>query len=218
MGRLETLTRVLGGKTCATALIGRLLIDPRPSLRSSMSTVPSTSTSHSSFVSISTLRWKRTNERPRKTSRPTRSFPPFNPASRPRLSSPSFETKSPHTLTCVFLGIPFSKHNLCGIGVLLLVGVSHGSLAQPLLTSFPGGSSRDKLIELFNRIEHFFRRLEIYTGITPTTAMTDIIIEIMVEVLAILAIASYSRQRKSNLNVGQVWVPLISLARHHCTG
>jgi hypothetical protein len=51
-------------------------------------------------------------------------------------------------------------------------------------------ASQDKLIELFNRIERFFRRLEIYTGITPTTAMTDIVIEIMVEVLTILAIAT----------------------------
>ena len=46
------------------------------------------------------------------------------------------------------------------------------------------GVSQDKLIELFNRIERFFRRLEIYTCMTPTTAMTDMVIEIMVEVLA----------------------------------
>jgi hypothetical protein len=56
-------------------------------------------------------------------------------------------------------------------------------------------ASRDKLIELFNRIEHFFRRLEIYTGITPTTAMMDIIIKIMVEVLTILAIVTKEVKR-----------------------
>ena len=50
-------------------------------------------------------------------------------------------------------------------------------------------TSRDKLNDIFNRIEHFFRRLEIYTGITPTTAMTGVIVEIMVEVLTILAIS-----------------------------
>ena len=55
--------------------------------------------------------------------------------------------------------------------------------------------NKDKLIELFNRIEHFFRRLDIYTGITPTTAMTDIVIEIMVEVLMILAIATKEVKR-----------------------
>jgi hypothetical protein len=56
-------------------------------------------------------------------------------------------------------------------------------------------SSRDKLVEIFNRIEHFFHRLEIYTGIIPTVAMRDIIIEIMVEVLTILAIATKEVKR-----------------------
>jgi hypothetical protein len=57
------------------------------------------------------------------------------------------------------------------------------------------GSSKDKLIDLFNRIERFFGRLEIYTNITPTTAMTDIIVEIMVEVLTILGIATKEVKR-----------------------
>jgi hypothetical protein len=56
-------------------------------------------------------------------------------------------------------------------------------------------SIKDKLIDLFNRIERFFGRLEIYTSITPTTAMKDIIIEIMVEVLTILAIATKEVKR-----------------------
>jgi hypothetical protein len=42
------------------------------------------------------------------------------------------------------------------------------------------------LIDLFQRIEQFFKRLEI----RPTEAMTDIIVKIMVEVLSILAIAT----------------------------
>jgi hypothetical protein len=82
-----------------------------------------------------------------------------------------------------------------GIGVLLLVRVFRGSLARPILTPDSQATkdvraSRDKLIDLFNSIERFFQRLEIYTGITPTTAMTDIIVDIMVEVLTILAIAT----------------------------
>ena len=51
-------------------------------------------------------------------------------------------------------------------------------------------AGQDKLIEIFNRIERFFHRLEIYVGVTPTTAMWEIITEIMVEVLSILAIAT----------------------------
>jgi hypothetical protein len=67
---------------------------------------------------------------------------------------------------------------------------SHGSQAAK-----DASASHDKLIELFNHIECFFRRLEIYTGTTPTTAMRDIIIEIMVEVLTILAITTKEVKR-----------------------
>jgi hypothetical protein len=56
-------------------------------------------------------------------------------------------------------------------------------------------SSRDKLIEIFNRIGYFLNRLEIYTGITPTAAMRGIIVEIMVEVLTIFAIATKEVKR-----------------------
>ena len=48
----------------------------------------------------------------------------------------------------------------------------------------------DKLIEIFNRIERFFQRLEIFTGLTPTAAMTNMMVEIVVEVLKILGIAT----------------------------
>ena len=54
---------------------------------------------------------------------------------------------------------------------------------------------QDKLIEIFSRIEYFFHRLEIYTSITPTTAMTNVIVQIMVEVLTILAIATKDAKR-----------------------
>ncbi len=39
-------------------------------------------------------------------------------------------------------------------------------------------------------MENFFRRLEIYTEVPPTPAMTDMMVKIMVEVLDILAIAT----------------------------
>jgi hypothetical protein len=45
-------------------------------------------------------------------------------------------------------------------------------------------------MDLFERIEFFFRRLEAYTEITPTAAMTDIITKILVEVLTIFGIAT----------------------------
>jgi hypothetical protein len=46
------------------------------------------------------------------------------------------------------------------------------------------------LIDLFGRIENFFKRLETYTSVPPTDAMTDIIVKIMIEVLNIFAIAT----------------------------
>jgi hypothetical protein len=102
--------------------------------------------------------------------------------------------------TC-FSGVPSSEHNLyryCGAPLgqctswFLFAAYfdTHGSQAAKDVRG-----SQHKLIELFNRIEHFFLRLEIYTGIIPTTSMTDIIIEIMVEVLTILAIATKEAKR-----------------------
>jgi hypothetical protein len=44
-------------------------------------------------------------------------------------------------------------------------------------------------VDIFERIESFFRRLEVYTEVPPTTEMMDTIIKIMVEVLSILGIA-----------------------------
>jgi hypothetical protein len=51
-------------------------------------------------------------------------------------------------------------------------------------------ASEDALIDIFERIEMFFRRLEIYTQAPSTAEMMDIIIQIMVEVLCILGIAT----------------------------
>ena len=43
---------------------------------------------------------------------------------------------------------------------------------------------------MFGRIESFFRRLEIYTQVPATTEIIDTITQILVEVLAILGIAT----------------------------
>ena len=51
-------------------------------------------------------------------------------------------------------------------------------------------ASQDALVDLFERIENFFKRLESYTTVPPTDAMTDIIVKIMIEVLNIFAIAT----------------------------
>ena len=51
-------------------------------------------------------------------------------------------------------------------------------------------ASQDTLIDIFERIEMFFRRLEIYTELPSTLEMMDTIVHILVEVLSILGIAT----------------------------
>ena len=51
-------------------------------------------------------------------------------------------------------------------------------------------ASQETLIDIFERMETFFQRLEIYTRVSPPPEMIDIIVKIMVEVLSILGIAT----------------------------
>jgi hypothetical protein len=51
-------------------------------------------------------------------------------------------------------------------------------------------ASQDTLFDVFERIEMFFRRLDVYTGLPPTKEMMDIFIQIMAEVLSILGTAT----------------------------
>ena len=51
-------------------------------------------------------------------------------------------------------------------------------------------SSQDTLVDVFERIQGFFQRLQIYTEVSPTTEMMDTILKIMVEVISILGIAT----------------------------
>jgi hypothetical protein len=50
-------------------------------------------------------------------------------------------------------------------------------------------ADQDILVNVFERIENFFRRLVVYTNVLPTTEMMEVIVQIMVEVLSILGIA-----------------------------
>ncbi|KAI0267942.1 hypothetical protein BGY98DRAFT_1068907, partial [Russula aff. rugulosa BPL654] len=175
-----------------------------------MSAVPSTSTSHSNFASIFNAALEKYK---RKTKQDLAKHPLL-----PRLQScdsseailavlreqtPEFDqsqnsdgvlmTWVTPTVNVLYsfsatlggvVGLAFPPANIIftGIGVLLLAVKD-------------ARASRDKFIDLFNCIERFFQRLEIYTGITPTTAMTGIIVDIMVEVLTILGIATKEVKR-----------------------
>lgn len=81
------------------------------------------------------------------------------------------------------------------IPVIRIVYTGVGQAAKEVDTS------QDMLIDLFVRMENFFRRLDSYTEVPPTPPMLDIIVKIMVEVLSILAIATtdVKRRRASEL-------------------
>ena len=57
-------------------------------------------------------------------------------------------------------------------------------------------TSHDALIELFERIESFFKRLGIYTQVSFTTEMAEVFVKIVAEVLTILSIATKEVKRK----------------------
>jgi hypothetical protein len=46
------------------------------------------------------------------------------------------------------------------------------------------------LVDLLESIEHFLNRLDIYTKIPPTVAMTEMVIKILVELLSALALVT----------------------------
>ena len=51
-------------------------------------------------------------------------------------------------------------------------------------------ASQDTVLDILERIEMFFRRLEVYTEVEPTAGMMDMMVQITVEVLSILGIAT----------------------------
>ena len=85
-----------------------------------------------------------------------------------------------------------------GIGVLLSVRTLSviNARTRPVVTTYVSQaardvrSSRNTLLDIFQRIEMFFRRLEVYTAVDPTPEMMDMMVQITVEVLSILGIAT----------------------------
>jgi len=51
-------------------------------------------------------------------------------------------------------------------------------------------SSQNTLLDIFQRIEMFFGRLQVYVEVEPTPEMMDMMVQITVEVLSIIGIAT----------------------------
>ena len=95
-----------------------------------------------------------------------------------------------------------------GIGVLLTVCILNNLVWGIITRTFFQAAkdvraSQDTLMDIFERIEMFFRRLEVYADVPPTTEMMDTIILIMVEVLSILGVATKEIRRG---RMSEYWV------------
>ena len=95
-----------------------------------------------------------------------------------------------------------------GIGVLLTVCILNDMVWGIITRTFFQAAkdvraSQDTLMDIFERIEMFFRRLEVYADVPPTTEMMDTIILIMVEVLSILGVATKEIRRG---RMSEYWV------------
>ena len=79
--------------------------------------------------------------------------------------------------------------------VLLLVCILRNMFVPPIVMPSPQAAknvraSQDALFEIFERLEAFFQRLEIYTGAALDPKMVDTVTKIMAEVLSIIGIAT----------------------------
>jgi hypothetical protein len=108
------------------------------------------------------------------------------------------------------------------ISVLLVVchitlSVDHSNSKNYAQAARDTATSRDELIELFDRMESFFLRLRTYTEITLTAEITNVIGKVMAEVLSMLAIATkemkQGRKSESGSCIGSA-SPLLNQPRN----
>jgi hypothetical protein len=96
----------------------------------------------------------------------------------------------------IYISQAFSpaKAIFAGVGVLLSVRILRWSfvwaIVIPSQAAMDVREIQDNLVDIFERMENFFQRLEIYTRVSPPPEMIDIIVRIMADVLLILGIAT----------------------------
>jgi hypothetical protein len=99
-----------------------------------------------------------------------------------------------HSLIPISQAFSPAKAIFAGVGVLLSVCILRWTFVRVIVISSQAAmdvrASQDNLIDIFERMETFFQRLEIYTRVSPPPEMIDIIVKIMVEVVSILGIAT----------------------------
>src|SRR5712672_3367226 len=99
-----------------------------------------------------------------------------------------------HSFISVFQAFSPAKVTFAGVSVLLSLRILRWTFVRtiviPSQAALDVRASQDALIDIFERMETFFQRLEIYTRVSPPPEMIDIIVKIMVEVVSIIGIAT----------------------------
>ena len=93
---------------------------------------------------------------------------------------------------------PFPPANAIFTGIAILLAVC--SLFQPQSADFRDtyvpqavkniSASYDTLVVMFASFENFLSRLSIYIGVSPTPALTNVLVKIIVELLSTLALVT----------------------------
>ncbi|KAI9430800.1 hypothetical protein H4582DRAFT_2063341 [Lactarius indigo] len=64
-------------------------------------------------------------------------------------------------------------------------------------------ASHDALVDLFGRIEGFFKRLKVYTETSSATGFAEVLVNVVVEVLNILSIATKEMEQNRAKTIGK---------------
>jgi len=70
-------------------------------------------------------------------------------------------------------------------------------------------TSYDALVDLLESIEHFMNRLDMYTRVPLTGAMTEMIVKIMVEMISTLALVTKQINQKRPSECLAIYMPLV---------
>jgi phosphoglycerate-specific signal transduction histidine kinase len=70
-------------------------------------------------------------------------------------------------------------------------------------------TSYDAIVDLLESIEHFINRLDIYTRVPSTGAMTEILVKIMVELISTLALVTKQIKQKRPSKFVPTDMPLV---------
>jgi len=106
------------------------------------------------------------------------------------------------SLTLVFIAVPTHEGDIFWLchPTLCMSPSSFPKACPPDVRAYQAAkdvsSSYDALVDLLESIEHFLNRLKIYTGLSPTGAMAEIIVKILVEVLSTLALVTQQIKQK----------------------